>query len=195
MDDVTKQPDDRHIVTMQEVREEIKQRSRNTFPVLPRILDELPPVRIFNIWSEQYLISKGSLGHFVIPACSSGAMFSAPLSVPAIVKEAIPVDTDDLGTRYEYRFHDGRDVANDIIGNNLVHSRNQSLVWWGVFIAAGEQPNEKELAIARRCLLNSCHEMVQQLATFLTCGPTGMQNVQEKHIRCLEYVRSGGRTL
>lgn len=180
-------------INSRDVIEQIQRRALKHLPLYPKILDELPTVKVFNVWSERYTVHKGSLGVFTILECEEGAEYSKPLEIPFILREASAYGINpNGGTDYQWFLHDGRDVANDIIGNNLIHSPSQNLMRWGVFVAKGETPTAAEMSDARAKLADSCGDLAREIQMWIE--ENSLINISDKHVKALNWLRrNGGR--
>src|SRR5580692_3998956 len=122
-----------------------------SIPKLPARIQEIADketVHIFNVGPWPHSVSMGSLGMFHIPACEPGQKFAAMKPLPGIIAEPVPIDEKHMELHQE----EGRYVADQIIGVGMMRSPSESLVPYGVFVAAGKEPTAQELSEANKKL-------------------------------------------
>jgi hypothetical protein len=161
---------------------------RDTFPSVPQLLAELQPVRIFNIWDEQWTVPKGGLGTFTVPACEDGTVCSKALEIPAILREAIPVGFDGESRRFEWRMYDGREIARDILDGMAGMPTGNNLTQYGVFLASARQPSGAEIEAARWALYRTCIRLVRDANDFWDGNAAA--NIGRMHQKAIRYVES-----
>lgn len=104
-------------------------------------------VHIFNVGPFPHFVPLGSMGTFVIPACPPGEPYIESLTKLHLLEDEIyPGFRDREPKRLR---EDGRKMAIEIIGEGRNQDKRNSRRKWGVFVAAGEKPTQKELDDAR----------------------------------------------
>ena len=194
MDDETR-PSER-IIYAHQVADLFRQ-NEITIPPLPKLLDELPPVRIFNVFNHEWQVAKGSLGTFTVPTCEEWSVCSRPLEIPAVVKEAVCIRAKDphegQGRIFEWRLYDGREVAADILGIGRFDRPADALSRYGVFVAAQQQPSGEEIEAARFELYKTCTRMVAEGNEFWSHRAehfNGEINIGRMHQKAFKYLQS-----
>lgn len=170
------------IIYAENVHCELAARSQWNIPKLPDVLKTLPPIRIYNVSDILHQRSMGGLGTFVIQPCAPGMPCSVPLEIPMIFTEAIPVKANQM----EYRIHDGREVAENIIGT-AKHSGEADKLW-GCFIARGDSPTPDELQVAQDALLRKYVGMAAEALAFYMDAPRERNNITGQHRKALGVV-------
>ncbi len=143
----------------------------NIPPIPPPMLQAMEQNRtyIFNVGPVEHMRSMGTMGRFVIPACSEGEKVAGPVSyqgkagIPGIVPETVVKAVEGRKVEYGWDFNTtGHALARDIIGTAAFHDASDNLTQYGVFIAAGEEPTEEEMEAARAKL----HAHYEKLVRF-----------------------------
>lgn len=134
-------------------------------------------IRIFNVSNRTFECGLGTLGTFTILPCEPGQKYSKPCSIPGIVNEGLRKEMNAL----DWRQWSGRDVALDIMGQGPFKHKSNDLARWGVFIAAGDVPTEKELAEAKKRLYHEYEEMVKEGNRIHGQGPLHAQDISDAH--------------
>lgn len=150
------------VIPAEAILAELAHRNDRIVPKLPESLRKLPPVRIFNVCDMKWERNMGGIGTFLIQPCAPGMPCSPPLEIPMIFTEAIPVGN----LHFEYRIHDGREVAQSIVGCTRVSGNDEDLRKWGVFIAKGEKPTPDELKEANIALLDTYARLSAEAIAF-----------------------------
>lgn len=166
------------VADRQQAERELRNKNQKILDMLPEELkDTGPPICIFNVSPKAYLRSMGSMGHYLIPACPDGAKHSAALKVPRIL--------DDMRSDGMFKLVavpvSGKAVVNDIVGIGEFHSPGEDLTKWGVFVAAGQTPTDKELAEANRKLNQTWDYLITEADNYWKQGPQAHENVSDLH--------------
>ncbi len=171
------------IIYAEDVFRELAARQHRNIPKLPDSLKSLPPIRIYNVSDIRHERGMGGLGTFTIQPCAPGMPCSVPLEIPFIFTEAIVVDKDHM----EYRLHDGREVAENIIGTAKLSQPADRL--WGTFIALANSPTVEELKDAKSALLKNYAGMAAEaLAFYLDTDPLALRNISGQHRKALKII-------
>lgn len=164
-----------------------QQRQRYIYlPSLPKALELIAPVKIFNVWDEKWVIEKGSLGQFYIPPCEKGQKYSQALTVPGIVREAVMVEEVAGGRKMQWLLYDGIEVAQDIIGVTRYAPAATNLTPYGVFIAAGQEPSDEEILKANGELTKTLFQIAKEALALARIDPRSISN---RHLKALDFVR------
>lgn len=170
------------IIYAEDVFRELRAHEHKHIPKLPDSLKSLPPIRIYNVSDIRHERGMGGLGAFTIQPCSPGMPCSVPLEIPFIFTEAIVVDKDHM----EYRIHDGREIAEAIIGAARLSQPADRL--WGTFIAHGQSPTLKELADATAALLQQYAALVSEMMAIYRDSPKERCNITALHLKALKTI-------
>lgn len=138
-----------------------EQRQLNTAvlpPTLKRIreMQQKEVFSICNVGPWPYKLERAAM-HVFIPGYDpkihkKGYASSAP--IPCIVREAkLTGGGGETPLEYSYIEDDGHDVALDMIGVGFGLPQRNSLIQYGVFVPAGFEPTETEVAAARQQLV------------------------------------------
>jgi hypothetical protein len=179
-------------ITAEDALLTLSRRNNKRLPPLPKCLANLPPVNIFNVFSERWIVPKGGLGIFTVQPCADGMMHSPALVIPHIVVEAIPINQSQM----EYRFYDGREVANDIV--NPATDAPNAISRWGVFVASGQLPTGKEIEQARWKLYQTCLKFAVEATELIEATESlpdpdrigARRNIGPMHHKALRYVQN-----
>lgn len=135
------------------------------------------PVKIFNVGTMRHQRSMGSYGQFTIHGCEEGSEYSVPTEVPYITNDPVHVDMFQMAHRHD----SGRKLANDIVGVGQFHTPSEDLTKWGVFVAEGEEPTDKELKAAKVKLMKTYDALIAEADNYWNQGPSEYKNVTEMH--------------
>lgn len=150
---------------------------RNNAPrTLPIIedLSERTSVYIFNVGPWSFNQSMGSLGNFYIPACLPDAEYSAPLKIKGILQEPYP---EGDGQMKMLNPEEGRTVAMQILGIGPHLNPRNALIRYGVFLADGPVPTQKELDDARAKLTDYFRALVAEADAAFSQGPKTLNDL------------------
>ncbi len=113
------------------------------------IVESAPKVYIYNVGPQQFVVSKGGLGEFLIHGCKPGERVSEPL----IIKGRHPEHRDSGLGIVTVAYINGMDLAKDIVGTDsadkAIQFQTSNLEWHGVFITNNKVPTDKEIAAAK----------------------------------------------
>lgn len=185
---------------------------RTVPPVLPSIqaMSDEKTVHVFNVGPWPQVRFLGSLGRFFIPACTEGApkvwernengvfeasefvdgdpktQYAAMEPLPGIVREPLPTDEKQM----HWAEYEGKEVADQILGVGMMHSKAHSLNRLGIFRAAGKTPTKDELAAAREEMKKYMLLMIQEARTAYAIGPkeAEAQIRPEIHMVCARWL-------
>lgn len=99
-------------------------------------------VYIFNVSPFPHTIQHPLIGRLTIPACEPGEKYSKPAVVPGFVFYGVRTEMQEG----EIRKESGRMVAVDLLGLGPFRAPQNSLLRWGVFIAAQDTFNPLKTA-------------------------------------------------
>lgn len=105
-------------------------------------------IHIFNISPYAQRIEHPLFGCLTIPACPEGKEYSDPSIIRGLVFNGVPVEMKTVEMRHE----SGRVCAVDLLGIGPFKSKANSLLKWGIFIAAEDTFDLKdvcEVTVAR----------------------------------------------
>lgn len=124
-------------------------------------------VFIFNIGVMQHIVTKGSVGTFVVPPCDSAEPFSAPLVIPGMVHDSYFIEQ-------EMKTHS---VTGEFMAQDIVHpqigaswSYGQNLDDLGVFWTRNNPPTQGELNEARQKLEVTYRKLLQTATSIEVSG-------------------------
>lgn len=156
---------------------------RNTFnvPEVPQIVENVPPVYIFNVSPNAFIENRGGLGDFVIQACPEGAKVSPATVIPGVVKEFYDNGTTTKGLA----LHEGINVARDVVGISSADRQcgvfTTNLEWHGVFISKTKEPSDKDIAAARAKRKERNLYVINEADGLYLKGPKGMEEIGIPH--------------
>lgn len=162
---------------VQQQLESLNQVSISPIPEEIRELAEKNKIYIFNISNRRFEAGMGTLGTFTILPCEPGQKYSKPCVIPGVVNEGLRKEMNSL----DWRQWSGKLVALDIMGQGAFKHKSNDLARWGVFIAAGEVPTEKELAEAKKRLAHEQDELIREGNRIHAQGPLHQQDISDAH--------------
>jgi len=89
-------------------------------------------IYIYNVSPIKHMLQHPLIGKMVIPACEPGEKYSKPVVLPGFVFYGVRTEMQEG----ELRKESGRSVAVDLLGLGPFRNAANSLLRWGVFIAA-----------------------------------------------------------
>jgi hypothetical protein len=157
---------------------EIKARNQKDIFELPQELRLLgKPVKIFNVGPYRHQRSMGSYGQFTIEACPEGEKFSVALELPYITNDPVHLDMFQMAHRHD----SGRKLAADVLGVGQFHTPDEDLTRWGCFIAAADEPSQKEIDKANVALSKTFDWLITEADNFYNQGPQAYNNIGDMH--------------
>jgi len=102
-------------------------------------------IHIYNVSPYAHVIRHPSIGALTIPACPQGRQYSEAAVIKGTVPYGVPVDMKAV----EIRRDSGRFFALDLLGVGPFKRQENSLLRWGVFIAADDTFDEKDVTNIR----------------------------------------------
>lgn len=144
-------------VTAAQASAHIQSMNQRTRRPLPEFVSKtVKPVYIYNIYNRKHLVhGMPGRGTYLIPACPEGKPYSEPCVIPGIVADEFDL-ADGQGNMATNPL-EGLKVARDIVGITSAQPElgvmDPNRENWGVFIAEGEKPTDKELERAKKKLV------------------------------------------
>lgn len=123
--------------TASEVRDKLSELNRVDILPQPEEITRIAEsnlIYIYNVSPYSYTIQHPLIGRLTIPACPEGKKYSEP----AILKGLIPYGVREQMTSAELRHQSGRELAVDLLGIGPFKQPANSMLNWGVFIAADD---------------------------------------------------------
>lgn len=181
------------IGTIEQAQQAVAELSAKNHKVIYQLPPELmiagKPIKIFNVSSQVYKVCQGGMGDWTIPACEPGQKVSEALEIPFIMSEGIPTDMDHI----EFRQMAGSAFAQSVLGFGKHRHQTEDLRRWGVFIAAGDKPTEKEITDARKQLSARMYELLTQADGFYGDGPGEYKNITRQHREAFDWLVADGQ--
>lgn len=147
-------------------------------------------IRIFNVGPNVWTQSMGGLGSFTVPAFDPENPFaievdgktrtfpcSQPLEISRIFPEGYHIDMNKMAEVDT----DGEELARSIIGVGRFQSPSSDLRRFGVFIAEGEYPTNREIREAEQKLREHRLRLVAEASEFFQQGPNAAVNITKEH--------------
>lgn len=156
---------------------------RRIAPIPKAVYQGKQKVHIFNVSWQSWERGLGSLGTYQIPACMENAEYSLGVEVPGVVLEYY----DQGNSMLAWNAHEGRDVANEIVG--IGRGEGNDLSEWGVFVADGAAPTKEELRQARERLARKCADLVAQADRLALSGNKGLEQINHLHRRAAAHLK------
>ena len=167
--------DQAHAAAKAEQRERNAKQIFGLPPQLQEIIDsrQLKPLRIFNVGHHVWRDRPGGNKFYVINDCPPGARYSAPTEIPFVPVYHVAIEMNKMEPRSE----DCRAVAMDVLGVGPHKPKDDDLTRHGVFLAAGDDPTEDELAAANAAYEKTDLELIQSADALANDGPSGLKNI------------------
>jgi hypothetical protein len=131
--------------------------NRRRVPPIPKSLreqdpDRFPPVYIFNVGPRRHEFPPSEKGLRYLEACPAGKPYSKPLMLRCIEMEVY--DLADGGGNMARLEEEGIDKALALIHSGVgISLDTPNLEWLGVFVSENETPTQKEIAEAKKKLM------------------------------------------
>jgi hypothetical protein len=161
----------------QAVRELRTKNKKDVFELPPELQLAGKPVKIFNVSPFSFQRSMGSYGQWTIHACPEGSDYGKATEVPYITNDPVHVDMFQMAHRHD----SGRKLALDILGVGQFHTPGEDLTKWGVFVAEGDEPTEREVVKARAAWNKTCDALISEADNYYNQGPSEYKNVTDMH--------------
>ena len=136
-------------------------------PEMVRQLSAERSVFIFNVGPWSHVQWLGSMGKCNIPACPTDAEYSEPVVIPGIPTEQVIMNENQMTAL----MYDGMEHARAIVGIGKHMAPQNSLERVGVAISTEWPPSAKDVAEARKRLLEHCRALVGEANAALAQGP------------------------
>ncbi len=146
----------------------------------PAFEAEGPKAYVASVCDVELRRQLGTLGTYVIPAAQFHIGFSLVEIEPRVERVDIGLGLDG---KYGKEFWPARRIAEDVVGAHSYENYEK----WGVFICAGEQPTEEELARARARLTKTYQDLVFE-GDQLHARPNGFRDITDVHRRAVKYL-------
>lgn len=159
--------------------------NRKEVPFVPDEITEFAEhnlIHVYNISPYRHEVLHPMIGRFVIPACPPGKAYSEPAIIKGMIPYGVPVDMKAV----EIRHDSGRTVAVDLLGIGPFRKPESSLLRRGVFIAANDTFDEKDVANVKVATDKQGKPIMLSLPRWVKNGKLGIKPTQKEIDRANE---------